>query len=201
MGELFSGSPEFFCEALVRVTGVANFKPVNAASFDLRQMILAARKEDDALFVQEKQNLYIDNYREVVLWTNILQEMTPSLASNEAEFLCDFVCSGFSCLIEMAKEQYDGPLGWTSKPEVFIIIMQVLHGSRVLLRWRTKPTNIPVTGSRVRGLLIEFIEAGEASEMHPLLTGRANSILSGSVSTRLKVIGRGVRQILSALDS
>ncbi|RJE17169.1 HEAT repeat protein, partial [Aspergillus sclerotialis] len=87
------------------------------------------RKESTVLFVEEKQNLFINEIREVDVWIKSLFHLTETAydGSSIAE-LCGWVSEGLSYLYGFAdgNVEMDGPLGWTTKPETFTLGMRVI---------------------------------------------------------------------------
>ncbi|KAI0971132.1 putative death-receptor fusion protein-domain-containing protein [Xylaria arbuscula] len=93
-----------------------------------------AMRFDDSLFVIEEHNQYIDEVREVERWTNVF--LSSNLAAekdargNASKALVDWTLASLHTLIEVTESESamggDGPLGWTSKPQVFAICARIL---------------------------------------------------------------------------
>lgn len=113
-------------------SNVIRFTPVRA-------VLDKAATPDTALFVKEKQNLYVDEVEEARAWSQMLIHLKPSELTQRARLQrlgAEFVAwttDGLSVLIETAESKIDGPLGWTSKPEVFTIGFKVILAARVVL--------------------------------------------------------------------
>jgi len=105
----------------------------------VREVLDKAMTPDTALFVKEKQNLYIDEVEEARTWSQMLIDLKPweSTQRRRLQRLDDqfvtWTIDGLSVLTEAVDMQPDGPLGWTSKPEVFTIGLRVIFASRVIL--------------------------------------------------------------------
>ena len=121
-----------------------------------------------ALFAEEKQNLYIDEVEEARAWSQMLIDMqlwriTPNLASRFHVWTIDCL----HALIGTATKELDGPLGWTSKPEVFTLGMRVLLASKVITS-----TKAGVVSQEKKGMCREalqaLLEVALKSQLHPL---------------------------------
>ncbi|RAL13849.1 THADA/TRM732 family protein [Aspergillus homomorphus CBS 101889] len=98
-------------------TFTTRFVPVSTTLSELR-------KESTILFEEEKQNLFIDDVREVDAWTKRLIGLTETSydeASIQAIFI--WVSDGLSCFANVFANPAgkDGLLGWVSKPETFTL--------------------------------------------------------------------------------
>ncbi|PYH49144.1 THADA/TRM732 family protein [Aspergillus saccharolyticus JOP 1030-1] len=103
-------------------TSAAQFVPVSTTLSNLR-------KESTILFEEEKQNLFIDDVREVDVWTTQLvrlKEAAYDQASIQA--LYTWVSEGLSCFGDVFANpaEKDGLLGWASKPETFTLGVRLL---------------------------------------------------------------------------
>jgi hypothetical protein len=94
---------------------------------------------DDALFVIEEQNLYIDKVREAERFRQVLLSIIKTSGAVEAHAAASvaalkvWTMDGMRALLRTINEQgYDGPLGWTSNPAVFIICARILLSASVL---------------------------------------------------------------------
>jgi hypothetical protein len=100
--------------------------------------------EDDSLFVEEEQNLFIDEVREAKLWTKFFEgveldgttwrwaEIQRVWAEPHTE-LAFWVKDGLGTLIKILDEE-DEALGGISKPAVFAIFMRVLLCANAIIR-------------------------------------------------------------------
>ncbi|KAI1378260.1 putative death-receptor fusion protein-domain-containing protein [Hypoxylon crocopeplum] len=133
-----------------------------------------AMRFDDSLFVIEEQNLYVDEVREAHRWRGVFaslpspsSSLSVSCSAIEAT-LSRWTLAGLQTLTRIAKaEGRDGPLGWTSKPEVFAICARVLVSGSALA----------VAGDTgVRGELRRFRDEGRGAEVHGLLLGMCDGL-------------------------
>lgn len=104
----------------------------------VRDMLQDARRQDTALFVEEKANLYMDPVKEAKNWANAIAELHPSsLESDMVSEISAWSIEGLTALIEIAESREDGPLGWTSKPDVFTIGMRIILTAKVRIRFHS----------------------------------------------------------------
>lgn len=93
------------------------------------------RRDDTALFVEEKQNLYIDEAHEAGVWQEVLLSIDRrTIDTGTLDDVHDWALEGVDALIEAAEKEVDGPLGWTSKPDVFTLGVRILLAAEMLLR-------------------------------------------------------------------
>ncbi|KAI0840628.1 hypothetical protein F5Y06DRAFT_308806 [Hypoxylon sp. FL0890] len=124
-----------------------------------------AMRFDDSLFVVEEQNLYVDEVRETRRWRDVFSSLppisatSPSLPSAEAA-LSQWTLAGLQTLTRLAgAEGRDGPLGWTSKPEVFAICARILVSGSALA----------ANDAEIKEELRRFRDEGRKAEVHGLL--------------------------------
>ena len=166
------------------------------------QLSLAlALGEDDSLFAQEEQNLFIDDVREINLWTTLLSEIPfQSFSVPRQEFaqgddqprrpimifeFAAWVADAVDVLNNTMRE--DGPLGWTSKPPAFKMAFRVLRCANALLEYDSKLSNwsnllsyedelyLKILFKRVVSGLKSFCLEAKAKNIHPRLLQEAQS--------------------------
>ncbi|MCJ1478167.1 hypothetical protein MMC13_006843 [Lambiella insularis] len=173
---LCKDSKPLFWETLRRMTGTSIDDPNDRIADDgnpmesrslgwltpVKDLLASAMKEDTSLFVEEKQNLYIDPVQESKRWASVLHAMSiDSIYEPAAASLQEWVVKGLECLTEVAAKEGGGS-GWTSKPDVFTLGMQVLRATSVILVWHRKGLLAPEPS--VSDLLRSF----KLAEMHPI---------------------------------
>ncbi|MCJ1386583.1 hypothetical protein MMC17_009709 [Xylographa soralifera] len=105
----------------------------------IRDLFEIARKEDTSLFVEEKQNLYIDPAQESQRWAFVLVHISPATLKNSiTSSFVEWALAGLECLVDIAAQEAGGPLGWTTKPEVFTLGIRVLETAQVLRNWEKR---------------------------------------------------------------
>ncbi|KAI0389979.1 hypothetical protein F5Y17DRAFT_446624 [Xylariaceae sp. FL0594] len=101
-----------------------------------------AMRFDDSLFVVEEHNQYIDEVLEARRWTDLFlsivkEEPTGGIA-DVATFIAEWTFEGLRTMTGMTQSNSlaacDGPLGWTSKPQVFAICARILMCASAIVR-------------------------------------------------------------------
>ena len=195
----YSHSEELYLEALRRLTSTEELKNSSGPTANylysdnpsnerptlhlepVESMLSHARKEDNALFVEEKQNLYVDPVAEMEHWANVLaaaNAMCPFLAT----CLQSWVSSGLAVLIETADSEFDGPLGWSSKPSVFTLGMQVILAAQLFVMTGDDEFGTADGRGEIRMLLGRLLEVGRRIGLHGLWLRRIERVI-GEVSS------------------
>ena len=135
------------------------------------QISAAARKPQTAVFVEEKQNLYIDHVREAETWAEVLTGLhADSWDIDVTSALHEWVAGGLSHFRELFEDQVDGPLGPTSNQDIFTLMMRVLLAAKVLIsRVPPREVNGDASASTCENLLRIFYDQGGKWGLHPLL--------------------------------
>ncbi len=140
-----------------------------------------------AVFVEEKQNLYIDTVREADEWATTAVQLhrdvwDPVVVSSLEKWTID----GLTYFIETFEDHIDGALGPISKPEVYTLLARVIFSARVL-----NCRNTSISGLRsgkgkgkakeniCKSLLEKLLELGKQRMLHDLLVDRIEWILEG----------------------
>jgi hypothetical protein len=146
--KVYSSSPQFSWNIICRMTRTAWATPYNPRIARLepaKVQFEEALEEDDALFVEEEQNLFIDEVKELGLWTGLFLEVpsevfkTPRVDDHESFMLQDFaawVADAVSMLNKTTTR--GGPLGWTSKSLGFTAAIRVLRCANAFLNYYDK---------------------------------------------------------------
>ena len=181
----------FALNVVCRMTG-SNLETVDNVRLQLHpvgEQLSKAMKDDDSLFVEEEQNLFIDEVREAKLWSKVFENIALDTWNGErADFdientwgqphaaVAAWVMEGLlaACSL-LAKE--DGPFGWTSKPAVFAIMSRLLLSANAIIqrheRLVASATGRPVPGIRIIGGIIfalqQFTTLGKDKNIHESL--------------------------------
>ena len=153
---------------------VLNLRPVADVS-------LEAQTTSTIVFVEEKQNLYIDDVSEVESWAELLSQLNPdawplSLASE----LETWTVEGLAHILEILQNGVDGALSPTSKPEVFTLFTRVILAAKTLiLRCETARTLKGKEHVCVE-LLKKLLDLGRSRLFHDLLLDRIEKVLEES---------------------
>ncbi|KAI7318345.1 hypothetical protein KC315_g10090 [Hortaea werneckii] len=144
---------------------------------------------DKALFVEEKQNLYIDEAREVKLWTQVLLRAPADMLTTQLrKQLSAWVAEGISALTSKMAENADGPLGWSSRPEVFVLGLRLLYGAEVLLSCVERGSKIFTPASWLRRSLGELKLSIERCNGSGLWLSEIDRILSHSLVAKMRAV-------------
>lgn len=136
-----------------------------------------AKREDTTLFVEEKQNLYIDEVQEAHHWATVITKLSSSSIDPDLAYELEvWAMQGLAVLTETAEAEVDGPLGWTTKPEVFTLGRRIISAAGVILHW-TGLGVASVTAEEVRETLRALQIVGEKSCLHGLWIQRIEEIL------------------------
>lgn len=94
----------------------------------------ALDQDQHALFAEEKQNLYIDDAREVQVWANIAMQVSAAAGRSQLlPKLTPWTVEGLKALQSKFDEKIDGPLGWSTNDKAFLLGLRVVHATKVLL--------------------------------------------------------------------
>ncbi|KAK3718169.1 hypothetical protein LTR37_005284 [Vermiconidia calcicola] len=145
---------DFAKEALLRAFGT--FDPIEMT---VAEQLRATTVVDTALFAEEKPNLYIDEARETKAWSQVLQIQPTTIPQRWISDLARWVFNGLNALADRANTESDGGLGWSTKPEAFVLGLQVLYGTEVLLHLVARGMRLPVRPSTLNTKLFRLTAA------------------------------------------
>ncbi|KAF6824645.1 HEAT repeat protein [Colletotrichum plurivorum] len=123
---------------------------------------------DDSLFAIEEHNLFVDEVRESTRWAAVLEQAGPRTGP-EVDRLAGWTADGLEALLAtLAKEPSadDGPLGWSSKPDVYAVCARIVLCATALAR-------AGVDSEKLGERLARFRELGEKNRLHGLLLDMA----------------------------
>ncbi len=170
-------------EAVKRLTGASPYVIVprwEVADLQLRPvgiLLQEAMRTDNALFAEEKQNLFVDEVKEAEMWTGVLADLQPQSEPISKQTFRTWTLDGISALTAMIKDNVDGPLGWTSKPEVFTIGIRIILAARLIIHG--PGMNDSSTGKeKCRESLRAFLDVGLEKEVHALWLHRIEETLA-----------------------
>ncbi|KAE9992852.1 hypothetical protein EG327_007479 [Venturia inaequalis] len=161
-----------------------------------KERFSSATAEDTALFVVEKQNLFLDLYREAGLWSQVLKGLSAKVITDaEVTALGAWVFNGLTLLSDKAHYELDGPLGWTSKREVWVFGMQILYATEVYLDWRLRTKKGGVEGKAIRDLLAKLYGRGTKTRIHEAWLEKMQRMLVDAIGTKTSSFGAVFRTI------
>ncbi|KMP05614.1 hypothetical protein CIRG_05295 [Coccidioides immitis RMSCC 2394] len=179
--QFFPISHKVFEGALFRFMGNRGDK----VSFTpIRDQLNELQKESTVLFLEEKQNLYIDEVREIEIWSSVLAQLDHSGPPTDLGLkFVSWVCEGLSELREeLRKKQARGILGWMSGPDALAMSMRLIHGAKVLLA--TNAFGCPAyKTSTIHDTLQDMLEIGESAGIYePWIAAVENALNQKSTS-------------------
>ena len=153
---------------------------------------LEARTTSNVVFVEERQNLYMDSVTEAEAWTKLLLQLDhDAWPSDLASDLIAWTVDGLEHILDTLHKNsisVDGASSPspTSKVEVFALYTRVLLSAKVVTMrgWTTKDNMGKEHGARVVGLLEKLLGLGRPGRLHDLLLDRVESILEEIGSSR-----------------
>ena len=138
------------------------------------ELSLEARATSTVVFVEERQNLYIDPVSEAESWAELLSRLAPEAWPLDlASKLGNWTVEGLTYILEILENGIDGAMSPTSKPEVFTLFTRVLLAAKVLILG--SPAVIPRGNGKERvfvGLLERLLDLGRSRLFHDLLLQR-----------------------------
>ncbi|KAK5111618.1 hypothetical protein LTR85_011796 [Meristemomyces frigidus] len=183
------GESTLFDEAALRAFGISASECSSVA-----ERLQCDAETDTALFAEEKQNLYIDEAREVKAWSQVLLHLpAQAFPSLLLERLGSWVSDGLNALADRISTAPDVALGWTTKPELFVLGLQVVYGAEVLLDCAEQGVRMSVPPSRLRKQLVTLSITGDESGINGLWQREIDRVLSASTTTKLRRVYSMVR--------
>lgn len=180
----YSKSPFLFRETVERLLGEESHRwnsrskkgliPVSARMSEYR-------KESTVLFEEERQNLFIDDVREVDIWSGVLLRLEKdSYDQRLLRTLFEWVSEGLEYLVDVTSAgDQDGVLGWTSKPEVYTLGIQVFSTAALFVsRDLAVESHLPNAKVTILDKLGLLLEKGRAVSLHPHWLTRIESVRS-----------------------
>lgn len=147
LAENFTNKDEFHFAALSRLmfsplnefedmdSHVDSFKALTSQYSVGRQLDLARQVSYD-LFEEERQNLYLDDVREINFWWSIIRRISRIWIQDDILFFVgNWALEGLRELIAALPTLNDGPFGVSSKLEVIALILRVISVADLSLIW------------------------------------------------------------------
>lgn len=170
-------------EAVLRLSGASASQRISSGTSSeaimncippFSEMMSEAWKPDTALFVEEKQNLYIDEVQEARCWADVLSTSKYAEAATTAIWtLSAWTLDGLAYLAQVIASEEDGPLGWTSKPEVYTLGTRIISAAKVLIHRR-------VEVDRCTMLLKDIVQKGTKNQLHDLWIEEIDEVLEAA---------------------
>ena len=171
--------------ALEAFSRAFNMTPAGA-KFVVAEQLAKLNVVDTTLFAEEKQNLYIDEICELKVWSQALHHVHASrLPQRLVKYLATWVSEGLGTVTTMAQKEADGALGWSTKPGIFELGMQLFYGAGVLLELVEKGVKLSIRPSSLRRKLVEFAATANTHSVNPLWRQEAERLITWAVSRQL----------------
>lgn len=177
-------------EAKLQPTEINTDGKVTVSYLQLRpvfDLIKEAMQLDTALFAEEKQNLFLDPVREAKAWAEVMLRLRPRWINPDIIIELDTWCTeGLTALVAISASQEDGPLGWTSKPEVFTLGVRIIFVTKVLVYGRVfeREKSDDRRNLNLLALLRRLLEVGEKNLLHGLWLQHIEETLDRECHTR-----------------
>jgi hypothetical protein len=185
----YSNSQALFCEAVGRITShretINSYSPP-ASLRPVKTLLREYMQENTDLFAEEKQNLFVDDAREITVWSDVLAKLgAESVTDGVLRDLIKWTIEGLNCLaLTAVLKGVDGPLGWASNPEVFVLGLRVIYSSKALLEWseQDEMDGIKIDTLPLYTGLSLLLEKGEELQLPDRWLESARSVLKGSAT-------------------
>jgi hypothetical protein len=189
----WSNEPNFAREAIHRAFDVT----VSGRISSVKERIAALHAANTALFVEEKQNLYIDEAREVRLWAQAISMLSPKAVPRRlVRRLAEWAVDGLDELRAAIEAGDDGPQDWTTKPDAFVLGLQVVYGAETLLRLVEKGVRLSVQPSSLRMRLGRLAHVVDCWNRNQLWKAEIDRVFTWAVTSRLALQSRLLDGIL-----
>jgi hypothetical protein len=150
-------SSELFETAISRAFGVSS-QDVKS----VEQQLQSFDKAEYALFAEEKQNLYIDDVRETRIWAKVAMHVSPSVVQESTvASSAKWTVDGLVALKSKFDVSIDGPLGWSTNDNAFLLGLQVVHAAEVLLQLTEQGVSLPVGPSTLQDGMAAFLQSAK----------------------------------------
>ncbi|KAJ5083898.1 hypothetical protein NUU61_008477, partial [Penicillium alfredii] len=165
-----------------RVSGFGEPKPLIAVS----DLVAEYGQESTVLFVEEKQNLFIDEVREVDVWSQaLLRFKKDAYPESLVRELSHWVSGGLAYLSAHAAGAtgQDGLLGWVSKSETFTLGARIIGLASVLAsEGFVAAQYLSDNRQELRDKLQLLLDAGQTASIHEEWLWRIKASLEGERS-------------------
>ncbi|OJJ31583.1 hypothetical protein ASPWEDRAFT_697288 [Aspergillus wentii DTO 134E9] len=149
-----------------RINGFVSQTKLTPVSY----LVSEFRKESTVLFVEEKQNLFIDEIRDVDIWTRKLNQLTDiSFDGSLIQEISKWVFEAVSYLAETTAQSAgaDGLLGWASKPEVFTLGVRAISLAAAFSSEGSFASRyLGEDQSKIKGCLKSLFDNGTTASLH-----------------------------------
>lgn len=139
----------------------------------------ASVRTDTSLFMQEKQNLYIDEADEALAWAEVGLRL-PSISYSETTIsrLAEWTSNGLDALLAPMDDVASQPIRGLT-PELFTLILQLMSSAQLLLELSADEQGSALIRTDLRTRLDRLM--GDEDAMHPLIRRHIEQTLAKRV--------------------
>lgn len=132
-------------------------------------LLVEYRQESTVLFVEEKQNLFIDDIREAEVWSQALVRLKGSaFPESSLQRISSWALQGLTYIIGLLGDEdgQDGLMGWVSTPEAFTLGFRVIAIASALASPDFAGPKEIIDSANFKHLLKLLLSAGQAAFVH-----------------------------------
>lgn len=196
MTKQWSGDTALKQVIVQKAFGLSRERDVNVEA-ELRN----AMQTSSDLFAVERQNLYLDEVLEVKTWAKAAMHVAIDVWHKEdLAMLTRYANSGLDALLTQATTNTDGPLGWSSTPEVFVLGFRIVYSCEVLFMLSEKDIRLPLKPSELRQKMISLLSQFQKGDVHCLWQREVQRIAAYAISTKTRSVGKILDLVVRRLD-
>ncbi len=156
-------------------------------AISVSELLGQAMAVDQALFAEEKQNLYIDEASEAKTWMDVVVRLAPSaLPTRSLHSLALWTCNGLQELVSQVHNTPSGPLEWDTEQRAFVIGLRVIYAADFLLHATAHGHPLPVRPSTLRCQLVCLAAAADEYDVNPIWRRELDKVLERVIVTQMK---------------
>ena len=177
----YTDSSALFQEGLSRLLGIDRRKgSIPELLVPAKILLEDSMKDETSLFAEERQNMYIDIVQEVESWAHLIYALDSKAVSGcmALSSVQEWAIDGLAALAAAGERCVDGPLGWTSNPQVFAL------GVRIFLSIGVINRHCNIDHTSIIESLTRFLRLGNSMSLHWMWMHRVQGVLSEIVEKR-----------------
>lgn len=192
MLQRWRSNSDFASEAFHRCFGISQtYAP------DFLGILNACAQSSRALFAEEKQNLYLDEAREVRAWSRILLQISPNaIQSSLKDSLAVWVEKGLLLYTGEENSNVEGFLGCSMEPEIFVLGLQIIYGAELLFHWLELGWRIASRPSSIRKELAILAVKCEMHSSNMLWRKEIRRILGDTVIHKIQLLHGALSKVI-----
>ncbi|TKX22999.1 hypothetical protein C1H76_4738 [Elsinoe australis] len=180
--------------AFVAVSRLISSSHHNRTSETVMDLLRTQTTEENVLFAEEKQNLFIDPAREARVWSKLLMSLAPdAIGRSEMQNLQNWTIEGLIALDDTANALAGGPLGWSYKPDSFALGLRVIYSAQTLLYWQRTRDSLRLRSTELRDRLGQLLRIGQRCGLNVIWLEELEKILARDLFLGVQKVGRILR--------